>query len=390
MKSFFDPMVGASLQFPDDVDDNTIQRATMGLRQQVASQQQMQQQPQNGFLGFIGQTLTEALQPQPQMYAQVEPAAGYAMTQPMMQTVLQTQQSALNQNRAVVARERESAAQRAQQNAIQQQRERMQMKQLIQQEKDAADRLKLQKMMHDNEVEMQRQREEAAQERAKQAQEFKEAEAERKASQPKLDMTRGIQWNLVDGNYIPSVASPELYQEKVLNNGAGRSSGGGSGGGGGVRRAGGGGGGAAQVDEKGTVTIGGKKFSPKDRYQTWFSDEEGNLYTRDEMAGLIQSSKEMEEKATLEDISRGGSRDNDNRTRFVNEARAAGHSDEEIQKYIDNEKIYDDNSFWNPFSWGKQPTVSDIRRPIAPPTEEEMKRLTPEEIAALRAAGRLK
>ena len=322
-----------TIDAPDNVDPLMLQQAEqdMYLQQQQQQQQQILSQGQQaggggggalGFLGNLVNTATDYMSAPGTFYAP-SVAGAYAMTPEGFNQHMTRMQGTLNQANAQRAQAQENAAERQQQSAIEQQRNRMQMQKMLMEQEDQKAELKYREQQLDisrRQVELQ-----------EKTQEFYQKMKEREEAKPTIkdgmqldynektgqysarpvpglpvDMEyfdkntgqyivngpNGPEWRTVPGSpavggggYVGTVSGGSVRQGRGSSSGGNRK--GGYNGGGGSK--------GASVDAKGTVTINGKKYTPQDRYHTWYVDEEGNTLTRDQMTGLIEAEESTEE-----------------------------------------------------------------------------------------------
>jgi len=334
-----------TIDAPDNVDPLMLQQAEQDMFMQQQQQQQAMQQGGQGIgggqgggaLGFLGNLVNTATDyaSAPGMFYAPSVAGAYAMTPEGFNQHMTRMQGTLNQANVQRAQAQESAADRRQQSAIEQQRQRMQMQKMLQDQEDQKAELKYREQQLDisrRQVELQEKTQEFYQ-KMKEREEAKPTikdgmqldynektgqysarpipgapvemeHFDQKTGQYIVNGPNGPEWRTVPGSpavggggYVGTVSGGSVRQGRGSSSGGNRK--GGYNGGGGSK--------GASVDAKGTVTINGKKYTPQDRYHTWFVDEEGNTLTRDQMTGLIEESKSTEEptEQTSESSSEG-------------------------------------------------------------------------------------
>lgn len=258
---FFDQRLGAEVELPDGMDPQRQQRAIQSLYQQ-------KQQEQMQGLGFLGQTLVGAMQPQRQTYATVSPAAAYAMTPQGYEAHMARNQGVIDQQAQQDWASREKAQERQQQNAIEQKRAELEMKRDIQAEKYRSDQLKLQKMNYDNAQKDRDFQRKMREDEAKERKEAAESKMQQDLAQGELRSQPGVGnvnlvWDPASGAWINRPIQGLPGARSLAGTGGGGGGGGSRGGGGrgGGRRGGGsgsrgGGGGGGGYPLVGTLSDG--------------------------------------------------------------------------------------------------------------------------------------
>jgi len=373
-KSLFDPGTNTKHVFPPDATD-----------EEIASVLNRQALPQS--IGRIGQMLFDAATPV-QHYPVVDGIAAAAMG-PNYQSFRETQLKNIEQSK------------------VQAQQERDRLRQELQAEKDRALRISLEQQKLRND-ERERKAREEAEKRRLQFEERRLASEEERAKKPEIKISEesGQVYFVHPDGRVEAKTTPEMQQaaqearafkERMYNMMYG-----GAGGGGGGGDGGGGGGGKSAYYEKTQIGVdpeGRPIFAQLGRI--FVENKDGSVeFIRttppapqvrtivDPNTGMQQvvvvdpydasgrpvqlsgqqpvqqrSLAEIHEQAKSEDVNKA-------RTIFVREAAKAGYTPQQIEQYVEQNKLYDDNSIW-PLRVGQQKPVSQIYQEVTPQAQQQ-------------------
>lgn len=214
---FFDQNLGYEIEMPDGIDPTEANQAMAGLYRQEQARQSMMQ-----GLGWAGRTIADVMTPQ-RTSPVVDYRAAAAMSPQAFQNTMQMQQGSIDQENRVRAQQQMQQEQMAQMNYIEQARMRQRNAEMLQQQKDQRDMMKIRQQDYDM-----RQKEHEFNMRMK---EDEIKEKERQAKMPQLHESSGMQYtydektNSYKGGVVPGAeAVNQDYTRAPQSGGGGKGS----------------------------------------------------------------------------------------------------------------------------------------------------------------------